>query len=51
MFEALEENRRVGLRPSEAFLCKEPEAGDVTIVDGGRRRRWTLQPVDASRVV
>ena len=36
---------------SEAFRCKAAEAGDVSIVDGGQRRIWALQPAEASRVL
>ena len=32
-------------------LCKKAEAGDVSIVDGGCRSRWAVQPVDASTVL
>ena len=32
-------------------ICKAAEAGDVSIVDGGQRRRGPLQPAEASRVL
>ena len=32
-------------------ICKKAEAGDVSIVDGGCRSRWAVQPVAASRVL